>query len=400
MPTFEYAGRDVRGGLVRGRVEADDDLQARAQLRRDGYFVTALRESAWGRRQGTGVRNRAEVAMFTHDLAMLLEAGLPLLQAVEVMGEHSGDKRMQDVLRQLTADIREGKKFSAALARHPDLFSPMYVGLVSNGEMGGRMGIALERLAGFLERDLIFRQKVRDSLIYPGLVLAMAAVVLTVFIVYIIPAFDRVYRHAGSSLPPLTRALLAWSSLVRGSLPVLVPAAVVVLAVPPVRQAVWVALAAPLQRLVLRVPHAGRLAHTALLGRFAHAMAMMLASGVPLLSALDVAGEAVGAGEFRPVLKTLRETVVEGQRLTTAMRKTQWFTPMFIRMTSIGEETGQLDVMMTRAATVLDREFDVRMRRFLALLEPALTLVVGAVVGVILLALYLPIFGLGKALMH
>src|SRR5205807_2055802 len=250
-------------------------------------------------------------------------AGIPLMQALDALEEQAPVGRRREVVRGAAMESSEGRKFSEALARHPDLFSPAYRGIVGNGELTGRLDLALERLAAFLQRDLEMRQKIRDMLIYPGLVLVMAGVVLTIFLMFIIPAFDRIYRTAGASLPLLTRILVEWSRAFR--------------------------------------------------------------AGLPLLAA------AVAA---------LRRSINNGRRFTEAMRDTRWFSPMFVRIASIGEETGRLDAMMGRAAVILDRDLDLRLKRLMTFLEPALTLLIGAFVGVVLLALYLPIFGLSKALLH
>ncbi len=341
----------------------------------------------------------ADVAMLTYDLSMLLAAGLPLMQALEVLADQATELQMRDVLHELSREIQEGRRFSEALGRYPELFSPLYRGIVTNGEASGRLDLALERLATFLERDLEFRKKIRDVLIYPAMVLSMAAFVLCIFLIYIIPAFERVYHRAGASLPFLTRVLLAWSRTARVGLPVAISAGTL-LFLPQARRWLRQTGSATVQRIVFRLPHAGVLAQTALLGRFAHSMSMMLQSGVPLLSALEVAGAIGGPPEFASMVEGLSRSVIQGRRLSDAMRVSGWFTPMFLRMVSVGEETGRLDLMVARAAAILDREFDVRMRRFLTLLEPILILLVGAFVGVILMALYLPMFGLARGLAH
>ncbi len=399
MMTFAYVCRDNHGALIRGKVEAEDESRARARLQRQGLFITSLRRQRWAGGTRGGARTQGEVAALTHHLAMLVGAGLPLSQALQVLAEHTDDERMRGVVQDLVWGIEEGRSLSDALDRRPDLFSPAYVGMVRNGEVSGRLDQALERLAAYIDRDLEVQRKVREALIYPALVLSLAAVVLTVFLTFIIPAFDRIYRTAGAHLPALTRALLAGSRIFRAGLPY-VPLAVLVGVLRPTRRLVWPVLAARLQALVLRLPRIGALAKLALLSRFAHAMGMMLQSGVPILSALEVAGKAVGTAESGQVIDALKRQIIQGRRLAEAMRETHWFTPMIIRMTSLGEESGRLDAMLDRAAAILDREFDLQMRHLLTFLEPALTVLVGGIVGVILLALYLPIFGLARAVVH
>ena len=333
--------------------------------------------------------------MLTYDLSTLLAAGLPLLQALDVLAEQAREQRLRDVLQALARDIQQGRKFSEALGRFPDLFTALYRGTVANGEMTGRLDAALESLAAFLDRDVEFRRKVREVLIYPTIVLAMAGIVLSIFLVFIIPAFERVYARSHAELPLLTRALLAWSRAVRIGSPFLL-AAMASLFVPGVREGVRHAVIVPLQRMLIRIPRVGSLAQMALLSRFAHSLAMTLQSGVPLLSALDVAGTIGAPLRFDVMVENLKRSVMQGRRLSDAMRASGWFTPVFLRMVNVGEETGRLDVMLARVAAILDRDFDAGVRRFLTLLEPLLILLVGAIVGVILMSLYLPMFGLAK----
>lgn len=399
MPTFAYVCRDSKGALIRARVEAEDDKNARAQLRQQGLFLISLRAEPSTNRRDRGGRSRPEVAMLTNNLAMLVGAGLPLFQALEAVVEQTEDKRMRDVARHLAQNIQEGKSLSAGLERHPELFSPLYVGIIRSGESSGRLDQALGRLDTYLERDLEFRRKVRDTLIYPGVVLTLAAIVFTVFLVYIIPVFERVYRSHGMVLPLLTRMLLVFSALFRVNLPLIVLAGLV-LVVGPTRRLVWSVLLGPLQRLVLRLPYASALIQSLIASRFTQSMGALLQSGVPVLPALELAGKAVSAPGFDEVIAALEADLSRGRQLSDAMRQTRQFPPMIIRMVALGEESGQLDTMLGRAGTILDREFDLRMRRFLTLLEPVLIMLVGGVVGVLLLALYLPIFGLAKAIVR
>jgi len=399
VPTYEYVSRDARGLLIKGRVEAEDNARARARLQERGLFVTALRPEAVGPRRGARLPKATEVVLMTHHLAMLLGAGLPLYQALEALAEQTEEPQLRGIVQGLAQDIEEGKSLSVALGRHPDLFPAVYIGVIRNGELSGRLDEALERLAAYLERDQEFRRRVRDALVYPAIVLSLAAVVLAIFLTYIIPAFDRVYRSTGARLPTLTQALMAASALFRHNLP-LVGLALVLVILPPTRRIIWEALSGPLQRLVLRVPQARVLAQTISLSRFVHALGAMLQSGVPVLPALEVAGEAVGVPEFRGTVRYLISQISAGRRFGDSLRQTGQFPPMIVRMVALGEESGRLDTMLQRAGAVMDREFELRMRRFLTFLEPALTLFLGGVIGILLLALYMPIFGLGRALMR
>jgi len=330
---------------------------------------------------------------------MLVGAGLPLFHALEAVVEQTEEREMRAVGQQLAQNIQEGKSLSAALSDHPQLFSHLYVGIVRSGESTGRLDLALSRLVTYLERDAEFRRKVRDALIYPGVVFSLALVVLTIFLVYIIPVFDRVYRSHGVVLPLLTRMLMAWSVIFRANLPLLTLVTLVFI-LRPTRQMVWPRLVGPLQTLVLRLPYARALVRTLIASRFTQAMGSMLRSGMPVVPALEVAGTAVGAPGFDQVIATLSADLTKGRRLGDAMLQTRRFPPMIVRLVTLGEESGQLDVMLERAGTILDREFDLQMRRLLTFLEPVTILLVGGLVGVILLGLYLPIFGLARTIVR
>ena len=397
MRSFEYVARDSRGAAIRGRFEADSGTAARARLRQQGLFITVLREQSFARSRWGG--RGADVVMLTRHLATLVGAGLMLLEAIETLTEQTEEQELRAVVQEVARDIQEGKTLSASLERRPDLFSPVYIGIIRNGETSGHLDLALDRLAAYLERDQEFKRKIRDALIYPGLVLAMAAVVVSFFVLYVIPAFDRIYRSHGAALPLLTRGLMAISHLVRANLP-LAGGAVLVIAFLFTQRPVSAALAAFAKRIVLLLPHAGALARVIPLSRFTSTLGTMVRSGVPMLTALEVAGEAAGAKEFGPVVEGLKAQLQQGRPLHEAMRETGRFPAMVVRMVALGEESGRLDAMLERASSILDREFDLRMRRLMTFLEPALTLVLGAVIGVILLSLYLPIFGLSKAIVR
>jgi type IV pilus assembly protein PilC len=395
MPSFAYVGRDSQGTLVRGELEAEDGKQARARLRQQGLFITSLEPRTPRRHAPAG--DLALVSLFTHHLSTLVTAGMPLFQSLETVAEQMEEGRMHDLLIDLARDIKEGKSLSAALSRRSNLFSQTYIGIIRHGELTGHLDHALGRLDAYLERELEFRRKVREALVYPAVVLSLAAIVLAVFLTYVIPAFERVYRSTGTALPVLTQVIIVWSKLFRNNLPALGLAAGVFI-LPPTRRFLWSRAAGPVQRLLLRLPRVGVLAQTVLLSRFTQTLGAMLRSGVPLSAALEVAGEAVGVAEFQPVAEALKTDVNEGRKLSDGMRQTKRFPTMIVRMVALGEEAGRLDAMLEQAGAILEREFDFQMRRLLTLLEPVATLGLGAIVGFILMALYLPIFGLSRAI--
>ncbi len=399
MQAYEYTGRDGTGAPIRGVVEAEDDTRARASLREQGLFITSLSPRPQARflswfRQGPGLE---EVASFTFHLAGLVAAGIPLLRGLDVMRDQSDNRAMRATIAELEASVRNGQSLSAALALHPEIFSPLYIGIVRTGEVAGSLDQSLLRLTDYLDREVMLTQKVRSMMVYPAFVLTLAIVVVALFTTFVVPAFDRVYRSAGAVLPLPTLILVTVSRTVRAHWPAVI-LGVVAGVWGASRPRVWQVLKGMGADLVRRIPRLGVLAQTVQVDRFIRTFGAMYSSGIPVLTALDVTTEAVSDPRMRLATAQLKESISRGRRLSDAMRAVGVFPPMIHRMVAMGEESGQLDTMFRRAADLLDREIDYAVKRLVTLAEPVLTLGLGAVVGGILLALYLPIFGLAKVL--
>jgi type IV pilus assembly protein PilC len=398
MPTFAYAARDGRGMPARGQVEAEDASRAQALLQQQGYFITDLRpqrtRTLFGRERGP---RPEDVVAFTHELSALIGAGLPLLPALQALREQTDSPVLAGALRATQADIEAGRALSQALVRHPRLFSHFYVAMIRAGEAAGALDWTLQQLAAYLERDLQLRRKVQGMLIYPALVLSLAAAVAGVFTVLIIPAFERVYRSAGAALPLPTLLLVAVSHFVRSYGPVLL---VLGAAGAIAARGRWRRARPAAARLIMRLPHVGRLARLVAATRFIRTLGMMLHSGVPVLTGLEVSAGVVDHPAVASAVAAITDAIHRGRRLSEPMRGHALFPPVVTRMVAVGERSGTLDQMLARAAEVLDRDIEYALQRTVAVLEPLLTIVLGAVIGFLLIALYLPIFGLGKAVLR
>lgn len=401
MPAFEYSGRDRIGGLIRGVLEADDEIRARARLREQGLYVTALHAHRRWRLNarfdhGIGIE---DVAALTFSLSGLLGSGVPLLRGFEILRDQSESSPMRALLGDLVESIQAGKSLSVALGRHPQVFSPLYIGVVRTGEVAGVLDQALMRLSDHLDREMALRQKIRALLVYPIFVLVLATMVAGLFVVFVVPVFERIYRSAGARLPLPTTLLIGLSHLVREFWPVILivgAAAVWGLSRPSVMN--WFRHTG--DRLVPRIPRLGPAARTVQINRFVRSFGALQASGVPVMSALDVTADAFTDPRMLDAVALLKDGVSKGRRLSEAMRSAEVFPPMVQRMVALGEESGRLDLMLERASALLERETDFAIKRLMTLAEPVLTLVLGGMVALVLLALYLPIFGLPKALLR
>ncbi|MGQ0549268.1 MAG: type II secretion system F family protein, partial [Armatimonadota bacterium] len=397
MGTFTYTVRDAAGAIHRGALEADDSEGARARLRQQGYFITSVQPARTRGRAlpwflGRGV-SLVEVTTFTYQLSGLVGAGVTLLRSLTALRDETDSRLLRRVITEMLGDLEAGRRFSQALERHPAVFSTFYVGMIRSGEVSGGLDVALDRLADLLDREGELRAKWRAMLVYPAIVLALAAVVITVFLIYVVPAFEKVYRAGGATLPTPTLVLVGLSHIVRRHYLLILAAVAAALWVAGQR-AIWLRFRPWFDNLMLRLPLFGHVARLVVLSRFTRTLGTMLKSGVPILGALSATADAVDRRVMHQAIDTIQEEVNRGRRLREAMGKIPLFTPMLLQVVAIGEESGTLDEMLGRAADLLDRQIDFAVKRLLTLMEPALTLVLGGIVGLILIALYLPIFGL------
>ncbi len=403
MTTFTYVVRDASGVMHKGVLDADDSAVARARLRQQGYFITALRPAGERRASmpwflGRGV-SLDELTTFTYQLAAMIASGITLVRSLQALHDETDNPMLREVAAAVRRDIEAGKRFSQALERHPAVFSTFYVGLVRSGEVSGTLDVALGHLAELLDRESVLRQKWRQMLIYPAIVVALALVVITVFMLYVVPAFEKVYRAGGAALPAPTLVLVAVSHAVRRYY-YLIAAVIATALWVGGQRALWLRIRPWLDNQVLRLPLLGRVARLVALSRFARTLGTMLQSGVPILGALDATADAVDRQAMRQAIEALQGELNRGRRLRDAMSLNPLFTPMLLQVVALGEETGTLDDMLRRAADLLDRQIDLSVKRLITFMEPAMTLVLGGIVGVILIALYMPIFGLARAVLR
>lgn len=402
MANFTYTVRDATGMLHKGVLEADDPNIARARLRQQGYFITSLQPLRDRRGSipwflGRGV-SLDDLMTFTFQLASLTHAGITLVRSLEALHDEAENQMLKKIIAAVREDIQAGKRFSQALEKHPAAFSPFYVGMVRSGEVSGTLDDTLNHLAELLDRDAVLRQKWRAMLVYPAIVLSLAAIVITVFLLYVVPAFEKVYRAGGAVLPAPTLVLVGLSHVLRRYY-LLIIVGLLAGAWVAGQQTIWLRFRPWLDNMTMRLPLLGRVAKLVALSRFARTLGTMLRSGVPIIGALEATADAVDRPAMREATESLQEEIGHGRRLREAMSKNALFPPMLLQVVSVGEESGTLDEMLIRAAELLDRQIDAAVKRLLTLMEPALTLVLGAVVGVILIALYMPIFGLARAVL-
>jgi len=399
MAAFEYQALDDRGRTCKGVLTGDSPRQVRGQLRDLGMYPVEVQPVAeGGGKQGRRYDRRisaAHLALLTRQLATLVRAGMPLEEALRALEEQVEGRRLQSTVAGVRASITEGNTLTEALGRFPATFPELYRVMVEAGEASGRLDEVLDRLADYTEDRQALRQKMTAAMIYPVLVTLVAAGVVTALLIYVVPEVVRVFEQTGQQLPLLTRILIACSDFLRDYVLWLLGVGFAVAGLwawllrrPGVRERK--------DRLLLNLPFVGRLVRTVNSARLARTLAILTDSGVPLLDALRIGARVIRNLPLRQAVQEAALSVREGGRLGYALGQTGHFPPMLIHMLSSGEESGELEKMLERAAVQQERELNTTVTAATSLLEPLLILVMGGVVLVIVLAILMPIFEMNQ----
>jgi type IV pilus assembly protein PilC len=389
---FEWEGKDKNGKVVRGEVRSGGEAQVSATLRRQGVLVTKVKKRRM--RGGSSIKQK-DVAVFTRQLATMMKAGVPLLQAFDIVGRGAANPRLTKLLNDIRTDVETGTSLSVAFRKHPMQFNALYCNLVEAGEQGGILEQLLERLAIYEEKTMQLKQKIKSALIYPIAVLVVAFVVLTIIMIFVIPSFKQVFTSFGAELPAPTLAVM-WLSekfvaywwLLFG---VMIGGGYFFIQTWRRSEKMQMAM----DRLFLRLPIFGDLIRKAVLARWTRTLSTMFGAGVPLVEALDSVGGAAGNAVYAQATEQIQKEVSTGTALTMAMQNTGVFPTMVLQMTSIGEESGSLDHMLAKAAEFYEEEVDEMVKGLSSLMEPFIIVILGTLIGGIVVSMYLPIFKLG-----
>jgi type IV pilus assembly protein PilC len=391
---FAWEGRDKRGARIKGRSLAPDEQTLRAELRRQGVAPSKIRKQRQGRKGGKV--NPGDIAVFSRQLATMLAAGIPLVQAFEIVGAGHEKPAMQKLILDVKADVEGGTSLHEALGKHPLYFDDLYVNLVEAGEQAGALESLLDKIATYKEKTEALKKKVKKALFYPAAVLVVAVIVTIVLLVFVIPQFEALYKGFGANLPAFTQFVIHASQFVQHD--GLFVAAVL-------GGAGWAffyfkkrsrAMREFLDRLILKFPIIGPILNKAAIARYARTLSTMFAAGVPLVEALDSVAGATGNIVYENAVNKMRDEVSTGQRLQRAMENTGLFPNMVNQMIAVGEESGSLDEMSGKVATFYEQEVDNAVDAMSSLLEPLIMVVLGVLVGGLVIAMYLPIFKLAS----
>jgi len=390
---YEWEGRDKNGKIVRGEIRAGGEAQVNASLRRQGILLTKVKK----RRTSGGSSVKAkDIALFTRQLATMMKAGVPLLQAFDIVGRGATNPRLTKLVNDIRSDVETGTSLSAAFRKHPMHFDALYCNLVEAGEAAGILESLLDRLAIYQEKTIALKNKIKAALMYPIAVLVVAFVVLVVIMIKVIPAFKEVFSSFGADLPGPTLLVIAMSEFFVAWWMVIFGA---MIGGGYMFMETWkrsVKMQMVMDRLLLRIPIFGTLINKSVIARWTRTLSTMFAAGVPLVEALDSVGGAAGNAVYAEATQKIQRDVSTGSALTTAMQTTGVFPNMVIQMASIGEESGSLDNMLGKAAEFYEEEVDDMVKGLSSLMEPIIIVVLGTLIGGIVVAMYLPIFKIGQ----
>ena len=401
MPTFTYTVRTPAGATQRGQIDAADRRAAALTLRQRQLIVTSLRARPKDLRLNipglTGGVAVKDLVVFTRQFATMISSGLPLVQCLDTLGRQTPNKRLADIVMQVKADVEAGASFTEALRKHPRVFGDFYVNMVEAGEAGGALDTILSRLAVYLEKSRALRGKVKGAMAYPAAIVAVAVLVMIFMLLYVIPIFADLFESFGGALPAPTRLVMALSSGVQ-SLILYALAAGVALA----WGLRWFRRTGRGRRLVdaalLKAPVFGSLVEKVAVASFARTLATLVSSGVPILDGLAITARITGNKVMEDAILDAIERIKQGSTIAEPLRDQTVFAPMVVQMIEVGENAGALDAMLNKIADFYDDEVNHAVEALTSLLEPLLMVVLGALIGFMLIAMYLPIFEMAGTL--
>lgn len=392
--SYEFEGRHMESEqIVRGEVVAKDEQDARAKLARRRIKVISLHKKKKVREKKI---TQGDITVFTRQLSTMMKAGLPVMQAFDIVAKGHSNAAMTKLLMEVRNDIEQGTSMANAFRKHPKYFDNFYCNLVDAGEAGGVLENLLDKLATYMEKTQAIKKKIKSALTYPIAVVVVAIILVIIMMMFVLPEFKKVYDGMNAEMPALTQFMMGISDFMvaYGWIVIIAMIGAVVAFIQ------WHKRSFELQKrmdgMLLKLPIFGNIVEKGTIARWARTTATLFAAGVPLVEALDSVGGASGNIIYEEATRSIRNQVNQGTSLTTAMGSTDLFPNMVLQMASIGEESGSLDDMLNKAAEFYEEEVDIAVSTLSSLMEPIIMVVLGSIIGVILVAMYLPLFNLGS----
>ncbi len=395
MPSYEWKGRDRNGATQSGVLIGDSKDAVIAALRRQQIVVTTVKEK--GKeialpKFGGGIKAKS-IAVFTRQFSVMIDAGLPLVQCLDILGQQQDNKAFQKIILQIRQDVEGGSSLAEAMRKHPQAFDDLYVNMVAAGEAGGILDTILQRLANYIEKAVKLRSQVRSALIYPASVVTIAIIVVYVILWKVIPVFASLFEGLGGQLPFLTQVIVNVSRFI-GNFWWLIFMVVFGGAFALRQYYRTDAGRYQIDKLMLKSPVIGLLLRKIAVARFCRTLATLLSSGVAILESLDITARTAGNAVIEEAIFKVRKEVEEGKTIAEPLTRSEQFPPMVCQMISVGEQTGAMDTMLSKIADFYEDEVDAAVEGMMSLIEPVIIAFLGVVIGTIVVAMYLPMFTL------
>jgi type IV pilus assembly protein PilC len=401
MPVYVWVAETKRGRKLKGEIDAANETIALNQLKKRNFKVRRLKPKPKDLLAGISflkpkVTNK-DIVIFTRQFSTMIDAGLPLVQGLTILAEQSENPTFKTILKEITKDVEGGSTLAEAMKKHPKVFDDLFVNLVAAGEVGGILDTILRRLSTFIEKAEKLKSQVKGALTYPAVVVGIAIIVIAVILVFVIPVFEDMFKSFGSALPAPTQVVVDMSRFLKGNIH-------------------WVILAfggliyglkryrrtasgkKQIDTLLLKLPVFGELLKKTAVARFTRTLGTMIGSGVPILDALEIVARTAGNVVIEEIIYEVRSSIAEGQTIAEPLSENDVFPGMVIQMISVGEATGALDTMLEKIADFYDDEVDAAVAALTSMLEPLLMLFLGGAIGGLVIAMYLPIFGMAAAM--
>lgn len=396
---FQWSGKTGKGTIESGEITASTKEDVIAQLRRRNITATLVTEKAkkaGGLKLpaiGGGVKDK-DIVVFTRQFATMIDAGLPLVQALDILSNQVENKVLGKSLQQIKSDVESGATYADALKKHPRIFSELYVNMVAAGEAGGILDTILNRLASYIEKAMKLKKKVKGAMVYPAVVSSIAILVIAIIMIFVVPTFAKMFSQLGGTLPLPTKIIIDMSNFIAGIGGLLVLGATVAFVVFIVQVRRTEKGKHIIDRIMLKLPIFGPLLNKVAVAKFTRTLGTLVSSGVPILDGLEITAKTSGNKVIEYAIMDVRKGVVGGKTLAEPITKAKVFPPMVTHMIAVGESTGALDAMLSKIADFYDDEVDAAVSNLTAMMEPMLMVFLGGAVGFIVVAMYLPIFKL------
>jgi len=398
MPKFAYVGRNRNGEIQKGEVSAKTREEAAVLLRKQNVLATSLQRKMGALNfelPGLGPTVTArDVVIFTRQFSTMIDAGLPLVQCLEILAQQTENKTLAKVINETRMEVEAGATYADALRKHPKVFDDLYVNMVAAGEAGGILDVIQQRLAKHMEKSIRLKKKIKGAMIYPASIVGIAVVVMAVLMIWVIPVFAQMFSDFGGELPGPTKLVLGCSNFIVAHVWSMF-ITIVVLAVGLKQTYKTQRGRREMDRIALRVPVFGDLIRKASVAKFTRTLGTLISSGVPILDGLQIVASTAGNKIVEEALMHARTSISEGKDVAEPLGQSKVFPPMVVQMISVGEATGAMDTMLSKIADFYDDEVDEAVAALTSMLEPMLMVFLGVTIGFIVIAMYLPIFEMG-----